>query len=442
MERLITKRLIEWKDQVNRKPLILRGARQVGKTWVINDFGKNHFKGKVHHVNFEKHPDWHPIFDLNFDVRRIVSELEVVLNSRIIAGEDLLFFDEIQSCPRAMMSLRYFYEEMPALHLISAGSLLEFAFRDIPVPVGRVQFLNMFPLSFPEFLLATGHQMLAEKILELPQKLSDTVHQSLLNQVRNYFFVGGMPECVDFFSKSGSFVKVFDIQLDLVNTFRADFSKYAPYSDKQCLNQVLTSLAKNVGRQIKYARLSTDFSIPTIKKAYDLLRQAQVIRKIPSASPSGLPLEVSASDKKFKTMLMDIGIMQQICGLPVDSEAFKTGLLDIHKGALAEQFVGQEMVAASGNDTLYYWSRDEKSSTSEVDYLISGRGRVIPVEVKSGVAGKLKSMHLLLNTFPQCPYGVVLSAAPYSTLSEQKLVFLPIYYAYQLGADPGLFSTL
>jgi len=439
VERFISKILSEWKDQKNRKPLILRGARQVGKTWIINDFGKNHFKGKIHQVNFEKRPDWHAIFNLNFDVKRILSELEIVLNARIIAGQDLLFFDEIQSCPRAVMALRYFYEEMPDLHIIAAGSLLEFAFRDIPVPVGRVQFLNMFPLSFSEFLLATGKPKLAELILDPPRKLPDTIHHSMLNEIRNYSLVGGMPECVEYYSQTGSLIKAFEIRLDLVNTFRADFSKYAPYADKHCLNQVLTSVAKNIGNQIKYSRLSQDFSIPTIKKAYDLLRQAQVIRKIPATSPAGLPLEQSSSEKKFKTMMVDIGIAQQLCGLPVDTTIYRTSLLDIAKGALAEQFAGQELVAASANEAIFYWSRDEKSSTAEVDYLISGRGKVIPVEIKSGASGKLRSMHLLLKTYPVCPYGIVLSEAPFSILHGQKLVFLPLYYAFRLGKDPGLF---
>lgn len=200
MKRFITEKLFEWKNQTNRKPLILKGARQVGKTWIVNDFEKNYFNGRVHVVNFEKHPDWHAIFELNFDVKRIVSELEVVLNTKIVTGEDLLFFDEIQSCPRAIMTLRYFYEDLPGQHIISEWALLEFVFRDIPVLVGRIRFLNMLPLSFPEFLLATGKPGFAEIIMSRPEKLSDTIHQSLVNELRHYFFVEGMPECVEIFS--------------------------------------------------------------------------------------------------------------------------------------------------------------------------------------------------------------------------------------------------
>ena len=438
MKRFITDKLVEWKYRVNRKPLILRGARQIGKTWIIKDFGENYFNGKIHIINFEKRPDWHSVFELNFDVHRIIAELELLLNTSIIQGEDLLFFDEIQSCHSAIKALRYFYEEMPQQHIISAGSLLEFAFQDISIPVGRVEFLNMYPMSFPEFLLATGKSKLAEIVLTSPQKLSDTIHRTLISEVKRYFFVGGMPECVLRYSETQRFTDVFEIQLNLADTFRQDFSKYAPFADKRCLNIVFASTAKSIGKQIKYTHLSSDFSIPTIKKAYELLSQARVIRKIPATSPAGLPLEASASEKKFKTLMLDIGLMQQLCGLPVDTEYRKDNLLDIYNGAMAEQFAGQEFIAA-GKDTLYYWSRDEKSSSAEVDYLLSSNGSIIPVEVKSGVSGRLKSMHLLLEKFTNCPYGLVLSGSSYARLQEQKLVFIPLYYAFQIGSKPEQF---
>ena len=433
MERFITKKLLEWKNQKNRKPLILRGARQVGKSWIVNEFGKQYYNGRIHVVNFEKRPDWHSIFESNIDVKRIISELEIVLNATIVAGADLLFFDEIQNCPKAVVALRYFYEEMPAQDIISAGSLLEFALKDISIPVGRIQFLNMYPLSFPEFLYATGKPKYAETIMAPPTKLSDTVHQLLLNEVRNYFFTGGMPECVKRYSETERLRDAFEIQINLIDTFRQDFSKYAPYADKRCLNTVFSSVAKGIGKQTKYSHLSSDFSIPTIKKAFDLLSQAQIVRKIRAASPAGLPVEASASEKKFKSLILDIGIMQQLCGLPVDVEIRETDLLAIYKGAMAEQFVGQELIAASGNDSLYYWSREEKSSSAEVDYLIVIGSEIYPVEVKSGASGRLRSLHLLLDTYPSCPKGLVLSGAPYSILVDQKLIFLPIYYAFQVA---------
>jgi predicted AAA+ superfamily ATPase len=434
MKRFITDNLISWKTRKDRKPLIIRGARQVGKSYIINDLGKEHFNGRIHTVNFEKHQEWHGIFDLNLDVKRILSELEIILNSRIETGKDLLFFDEIQSCPRAILSLRYFYEDLPEQHIIAAGSLLEFAFQDISIPVGRVQFLNMYPMNFPEYLFARGKEKLAEIIMSVPEALPETIHNTLLGEIRNYFIIGGMPESVKRFIETDRLRDSLEIQKDLTNTFREDFSKYAPLADKRCLNSVLSSVAKHVGSQIKYTHLSDQFSVPTIKKAFDLLHKARIITKVLSASPAGLPLEASASDKKFKAILLDIGIMQQLCGMTVDSEFFSSDILDIYRGSMAEQFIGQELISA-GNDPIYYWAREAKSSTAEVDYLFSKKNKIYPVEIKSGASGRLRSMHLLLNTYPNCPIGFVFSDAPYGEIKEQRLSFLPVYYSYQVGLE-------
>jgi len=431
MKRFITKELLLWQKHSNRKPLILRGARQVGKTWVVEDFGKNHFKGRVHKIDLEKRPDLYEIFDKNLDVKRIIAELELILGVTIEPDNDLLFFDEVQSCPRVLMALRYFYEEMPELHVIAAGSLLEFAIKDISFPVGRVQFMNMYPMTFAEYLIATGKEKAAETILSVPQELPDAVHQMLLDELRNYLFVGGMPECVAVYSQSGKFNSAFDVQAELVDSFRQDFSKYAQYSDKRCLNAVLINTAKSVGQQIKYARLTDSFSVPTIKKALDLLTLARVVNKVSSASPAGLPLGSTASEKKFKATLVDIGLMQFLCGMSISDEFKKSDLLAIYRGALAEQFVGQEILAA-GQRELYYWSRDTKSSTAEVDYLVSKEGKVVPIEVKSSASGRLKSMHLILKEYDNIPEGYVFSAAKYAKLPEQKLNFFPLYFAYSL----------
>ena len=432
MKRSITKRLLSWKNQENRKPLIIRGARQVGKSYSVIDFGKNHFEGTVHIIDLEQHPDWHHIFKTNLDALRIVSELEILLNTRISAGKDLLFFDEIQAFPRAVTALRYFYEQIPDLHVIAAGSLLEFTMKNISFPVGRVQILNMFPMSFPEYLYALDKSKAAELISEAPKKQPEAIHAMLLNELHRYLFIGGMPECVQTFINTGKLHDVFDVQGSIVNTYRQDFSKYAPYSDKRCLNAVLTSIATNAGQQIKYSRLAEGFSNPTIKKAFDLLCLAQVIHKIRSASPAGLPLEATASERKFKAIMVDIGLMRYISGMPANLEYSKSHLLSIFQGALAEQFVGQEF-AAAGQTDLYYWSREAKSSTAEVDYLLTKDNRIIPVEVKSGPSGRLKSLHRLLQTYPGCKEGYVFSNTHYSKLPEQKLIFLPLYFAYTMA---------
>jgi len=246
MERTITQSFINWKQKLNHKPLIVRGARQTGKSYAITAFGNEYFDGTTHILNFEKRPDIHRVFEQNFEISRIVSELEILLNKKIIPEKDLLFFDEIQDCPKAIVSLRYFYEQMPDLHVIAAGSLLEFTLQDIPFPVGRVQLVNMYPMSFYEFLKATGNAIAADIIIEKPKELPESIHTLLTNELRKYFFVGGMPECVKTFVETNRLADVFEIQSDLINTFRQDFVKYAGKADSSCLNSVLFNISSYV----------------------------------------------------------------------------------------------------------------------------------------------------------------------------------------------------
>jgi hypothetical protein len=428
MKRLITSKLILWKESSGRKPLIIRGARQTGKSFTITEFGNNYFEGTIHIVNFEKRMDWHSIFELNLDVKRIISELEILSGKKIIPGEDLLFFDEIQECPNAIASLRYFYEQIPDLHVIAAGSLLEFALGNIPFPVGRVQLMNMYPMNFNEFLVATGNEPAAKLISDFPKEISESVHNMLTGELKKYFFVGGMPECVNKYAETGSVNDVFDIQSDLLATFRQDFLKYSPRIDVGCLNAVLNSVPQRIGQQIKYSGLAEGYSNPTIKKAFELLETARIFRKVKAASPSGLPLGASASDKKFKALLLDVGLLGSFYGVSRSQEYSKTDLLSVFQGALAEQFIGQEILSATGND-LFYWSREAKSSNAETDYLIEKQGKIVPVEVKSGKGGSLKSLHLLLENYQNIDEAFVFSDAAYRKSEIQKIAFIPLYFA-------------
>lgn len=427
MKRQITSKLLQWKDSTTRKPLIVRGARQTGKSYTISEFGNTHFEGTTHIINFEKRTDWHSVFDLNYDVNRIVGELEILTGKRIAPGKDLLFFDEIQECPHAIASLRYFYEQMPDLHVIAAGSLLEFALGDIPFPVGRVQLMNMHPMSFQEFLVATGNEPAAQLIAESPKEFSAGIHHMLAAELKKYFFIGGMPECVKAYAETKSLNEVFAIQADLLATFRQDFLKYTPRVNTSCLNSVLNSIPQKVGQQIKYSTLAEGYSNPTIKKAFELLETARLFRKVKTASPAGLPLGASASDKKFKAIVLDVGLFGSLIGGSRSLEYSKTALLSVFQGAMAEQFVGQEILAATNND-LYYWSREAKSSNAETDYLIEKKGKIIPVEVKSGKGGSLKSLHLLLETYPNVDEAFVFSDSQYGKTDGQKISFIPLYY--------------
>lgn len=427
MKRIVEKKLENWKLLDRRKPLLVRGARQVGKTFSIKKFGKELF-GSLATVDLERNRKWHKIFNDDLNPQRILAELEIVLGQKIIPGETLLFLDEIQACPRAIMALRYFYEEFPELHVAAAGSLLEFALEDISFPVGRVQFLEMHPMNFVEYLWAIDKEMMADVVCRKPERISEAIHNTLLGELKNYFFIGGMPESVKAYLNTKSIYECFSVHKELCETFRQDFSKYAPRSDPYCLDAVFTSVAKNVGKQIKYSQLSQDFSHPTVRKAFDLFSKARLIKKISSTVP-GLPLGASASERKFKAIMVDIGLWQYLCGMRFDVEFQKDNLLSIYNGAMAEQFVGQELMI-SQNSELYYWARDSRGSSAEVDYLIAADNVIYPIEVKSGTVGRMRSLHMMLERYSDCcPSGIVFSCAPYSELLKQRLLFLPLYYS-------------
>lgn len=428
---MIDQELLRWKADRRRKPLLLKGARQVGKSWSVGELGRT-FEETVT-LDLERDRSLHRVFEGDLDANRLVREMRILKSASLVPGKSLLFVDEVQACPRAIMALRYLYEQLPELHVAAAGSLLEFALADISFPVGRVRFLEMHPMTFAEFLWAVGKDAAAEVVLGPPGEVPQAVHEMLLEQLRIYFFVGGMPESVGAWESTGSMVECGRVQDDLAESYRRDFGKYAPRSDPRCLDAVFESVALQVGNQIKYTRLTEDFSGVTAKKAFDLLTGAQVVNRVPAAGPAGLPLGATASAKRFKALMVDIGLMQKLRALPPAREYRKGDLLGIHQGAMAEQFVGQEMMVSQGR--LFYWSRGARGSTAEVDYLASVDGKVVPVEVKSGPAGRLRSLHMLLEKYPEIPHGIVLSSRPYAKLTGQRIRFVPIYQA--LSATTG-----
>jgi predicted AAA+ superfamily ATPase len=426
MKRLAEQQVLEWKESPRRKPLIIRGARQVGKTWLVENFLAKQFEGFVK-IDLEKRRDLHSYFDGNLEPKALLAYLELEAG-RIIPGKTLLFFDEIQACPRAIMALRYLYEQMPQLHVVAAGSLLEFAFGDIPIPVGRVQYLHMHPMTFYEYLLALGKAPTAEYAIQSPAEVGPEIQKAILRELRSYFFVGGMPECVKVYRDTGSMIEAFKVQSEILDSYRDDFAKYRPRIDLTCLDGVFLNVAKSIGDQLKYTRLNAGHSGPMNHKAFDLLTKARIVHKIPACDPSGLPLGATANPKKFKAVLLDIGLLQRICQVPVELEWKQDDLLAMYRGRLAEQFVAQELMAKSGSE-LFYWARDARGSSAEVDYLAVRKGTIVPIEVKSGAGGSLTSLHLMLETYGNCPQGIVLYSGTYSTLPDTKLTFMPLYCA-------------
>ena len=430
MERYVISTLKEWVARDRRKPLLLRGARQVGKTWLVEELAMELFENLIK-IDFEENPGIRPLFDGELDPEKICAEIEIRTGQDIIESKTLLFFDEIQACPRAILALRYFYEKKPGLHVMAAGSLLEFAFSEISFPVGRIQSMEIHPMNFSEFLLATGNEKAASLCQKPIQKNSDTIHNYLTDQLRIYWLVGGMPECVKVYSKTKSIKQAIEVQDEIIETYRMDFHKYKPKTNFECLMAVFSGLAGKVGQQIKYTTFSDDYSIPTLKKAFESLLMARIAKKVKAVSTPGHPMEFNASDKKFKSVFLDIGLMNRVMGIDY-SEVFNHGnLLSVYKGQLAEQFVGQELLCAA-QSSLYYWSRNAKNSNAEIDFLLSQNGNIIPLEVKEGPAGKLKSMHMYVEAYKP-KNAVVFYSGNVGKIEHQNIHFLPLYYTFSFA---------
>jgi len=236
-----------------------------------------------------------------------------------------------------------------------------------------------------------------------------------------------MPEAVLAYSRRRSLRDGLEVQREICDSLRQDFARYAPRSDPYCLDAVFAGVALRAGQQVKYTRLAEGWSIPTIKRALGLLTKARIARRIPAASPAGLPLGATASPRKFKALLLDVGLLQHLRGVPPEVEHRRSDLLALHEGAVAEQYVGQELLVSQGTE-LHYWARQARGSSAEVDYLVTIEGRVVPVEVKRGPAGRLRSLHMLLEAYPSCPRGLVFSSARYAELPG--ITFVPLYHAF------------
>ncbi len=396
MIRSIESHLISWKVS-HRTPLLIRGARQVGKSYSVEQFGKKEFKNLVS-LNFDLHPGLSSIFDTK-DPHSIIPQIELLFRVKI-TKETLIFLDEIQECPNAIASLRYFKEIFPDIFVIGAGSLLEFAFSDdMRMPVGRIQFLQMFPLTFYEFMRAMGEESLISYLntIHISDSIPLAIHDQIISLIRTYFFLGGMPEVISLYQETKSLLEASYIQDSLIETYKRDFNKYARTSEIIHLQAVFSAIPRMVSEQIKYVNIDRESRSRELKKALHLLTLARVITPVSSTDASGLPLGAALSNRQ-KYIFLDIGLMQHICGLNAEIFTRKDVML-INRGSLAEQFIGQELLASHDpniSSELYFWARDKSGSSSEIDYCITRNGRVYPVEVKSGTTGKLRSLRVYM----------------------------------------------
>jgi len=430
MKRDIDTKLLEWKKSEFRKPLIIRGARQVGKTYSVCKFGENYFETFIK-LDFEQDRTIHKIFQEDLSAEKLVREIEVHSNTTIDPGKTLLFFDEIQECERALLSLRYFYEEIPELHIIAAGSMLEFTLGSISFPVGRTSFEWMRPLTFYEFLNASDKKILADNLPRISnfRPVSDTIHFKILEQLKLYLLTGGMPEAVKRYVRTGSLTQSFTAHEEIYQSYLQSLGKYNKRADIDSLDHLMRSLPSHVGSQIKYTRLDPERRIEKTKTSLQILERALLLYIVKSSDATGLPLNANVSSKVIKSLFLDVGLMRYNCGIQPSDILKAKDLSNVYRGALAEQFVGQELLAAGGSENfkLFYWSRAKKSSSAEVDYLYVKNSRIFPIEVKSGPAGKLKSLHLFIKEHPNVEKGYVMSPVVFERQDVDKFMFIPVY---------------
>ena len=428
MKRFFEDVLMRWHGQSCRKPLVIRGMRQTGKTWCVRNFAEKVYGSNFLEVNFEFSDEWKSVFERDLDPKRICSELELLSEKPLLSGDTLIFLDEVQLCPRALASLRYFYEKLPSIPVVAAGSLLDFVLADIQFPVGRVQFAELQPMTFGEYLDAIGKTSLSRLLREPPRKLPDAVHGKLLEEVRRYSITGGLPECVKTWCSTESLLETRSVMRDLVAAFEQDFSKYSAKASPSILRDVWRGAVAAAGRQVSYASLSREHTGATNKTALELLARARLVRISRAASAAALPFDLDVTPR-IKPFSGDIGLYQFLSGRPVDESIREADFLGIYNGALAEQFVAQELAASFGGDEPHWWKREAKNAQAEIDFMVALGGKVQPIEVKSGAAGRLKSLHQLVKDHPTVNDAIVFSSAPFGELPAQRIRFLPIYYA-------------
>jgi predicted AAA+ superfamily ATPase len=398
--RKIDEELQIWRNQPDRKLLMLRGARQVGKSSAVRHLAKS-FDYFIE-VNFDENPSYAALFEQSLSPREVCEQLSLLTQTPIVEGKTLVFFDEIQSCIPAISALRYFYEKMPALHVIAAGSLLEFALSEVPsYGVGRVRSLFMYPFSFQEFLQANGESGLIVYVTEsgFAKALPELIHEKLISYLKKFLVIGGMPEAVSSYVRNGNMLEVQRILDDLVISIEADFAKFRNRVPAIRIREVFNSVVQQVGNKFTYTFGNSSLTILQVKQALDLLTLAGLIYPVTHSSCNGLPLGAEINIKKRKFLLFDTGIFQRILGLNIAELLLENDFSVINKGNMAELYVGLEWIKNTScyeNWDLHYWQRESKNAQSEVDYVVQNKGQILPIEVKSGTKGAMQSIYLFL----------------------------------------------
>ncbi len=439
--------LHEWKQRAGRKPLIIKGARQVGKTWLVREFARGNFENYIE-INFDKNPEKVNLFKSK-NIDRCLQLLELDADTEIIPGKTLLFFDEIQAGAELLPLLRYFFEERPDIHILAAGSLLEFllAEHDFSMPVGRVEYLHLGPMNFDEFLIGLEKARLAQFLADFSlsdKSVPDSIHNNLLYYVKLFWVIGGMPAAVRQYTENNQVSGAVREHESILQTYEDDFSKYQKRIHPQRLRKVFRRLPALVGGKLKYVNIDPREKSRDLANSLHLLELARIFFPIRHSSGNGVPLGAEAKDRDFKPLFLDVGLIATSLGLNLPKLEMENEVLLVNNGAIAEQFVGQHLLYSQQSykrPELYYWNREQKSSQAEVDYLISLADTVIPVEVKAGKTGSLKSLQVFVSE-KKAPLALRFNTMPPSCFESQTAVAgkestsyvfisLPLYLAGQ-----------
>jgi predicted AAA+ superfamily ATPase len=429
MYRLIENYLNQWVNDPSRKPLLLRGARQVGKTFSVRKLGKT-FSDYVELNCEELLNDSRLIFEKDLNPERIVRELSLLAGKTITPGTTLLFIDEIQVIPQAILALRYFYEKIPELHVIAAGSLLEFALEKVGVPVGRIDSVYMYPMTWLEFLLAKNETLLFNEICQhdLNSPMPEVVHNKLIRLLGEYFAVGGMPEVVRSWVSNHDPFLCFKTQQNLLDNYRQDFEKYAKKHEVKYVEVLFDQVPRQLGQKFKFSSVPGEFRKRDLQPCFELLVKAGIIHPVYHTSAQGLPLGADADLDKYKVLFLDIGFAQALLGLELKAWILNPPSAFVNQGAIVEAFVGQEILAYSHafqKKMIYYWQRENRTAQAEVDYVIQIDNKIIPVEAKSGKTGGLKSLREYINQHENTAYSIRFSGQNYS--EHERLHSYPLY---------------
>lgn len=447
MERLVFPYLHDWIKKPSRKPLVIRGARQVGKTWLVRHLAETTGR-KLIELNFEKRPADFTLFESN-DVKQILLNLSTITNTEINPQQALLFLDEVQVAPQILSKLRWFAEDMPELPVVAAGSLLEFVLSEhsFSMPVGRITYIHVEPLSFEEFLLANKKSSLLNYLrqYDLNNVIPSAIHEELNKLFKEYLIVGGLPASVLSWIEEHSLTKVEQIQYDLLATYRDDFAKYKGRLSLERLEEVMSSIPRMLGQKFVFSHVNKAIQAATIKQVLDLLEKARLCSQVVSSAANGVPLGAEVKEKYFKEIFLDVGLCSIALGLSLTQINQAEDITLINQGGIAEQVVGQLLRTITPpykEPALYCWHRDQADSNAEIDYVIQQGERIIPIEVKAGSTGSLKSLHLFMG-MKKLPLALRINAdLPTKTninvkdfkgdVVNYELISLPFYLIGQL----------